>query len=58
MYTFTVTISVDVLSGTESKNLVDLILSNPDDDQEDHTWRDETITMIAAVRSSCLHSRY
>lgn len=36
--------------GVVGKNMADLCLSNPDDEKEDHMWRDEVLTMIVGVR--------
>lgn len=35
--------------GAVGKNMADLCMLYPDDDQEDHLWRDEIFTMIVGV---------
>lgn len=46
------TFTLGILPGTVEKKLIDITLLHPDDDQEDHKWRDEILTIVAAVRST------
>lgn len=41
-----------------SKKLNGVISLNPEDEQEDHAWRDEVLTMITAVRPTWSLSPY